>query len=237
MHNSRFCWEPFRSFETTLDDSTTIRMQTEMLDLVKESFVDEPDGFGSTALDGFLDDMIAILIFDALQDVVLQLTNKCGLLFHEDVLERLLHNSTAVHLQAQSEDLTSHLIRKQLLVLLVAVVEKLLDDIISEHVSHQRNGVWFDFPEDTLFLVRVCSLQLGLDESGAILIAGKLCNVVEDIAELPALIVLAGVLEVVELSALDSIADQCLSRGHSIVKSTNAVHLEVRTRSIGVNAI
>jgi hypothetical protein len=93
-----FCWEEFWSLKTTLYDPATIRVQTEVLNLTKEGVVDEADSLWSTSFDCLLNDVVAILIFDTLQNVIFQFTNKRGLLFDEDMLKRFLHDPTAVHL-------------------------------------------------------------------------------------------------------------------------------------------
>jgi hypothetical protein len=43
--------------------------------------------------------------------------------------------------------------------------EELLDDIVSENISHELNGIWLNLSEQTLFLVAVGCLQLLLYES------------------------------------------------------------------------
>ena len=179
-----------------------------MLDLVKEGSVDEPDGLWSTTLNGLLDDVVAVLILDAFHDMVLKLTHQRGLLLNQDVLQRFLHDSAAVHLQAQIQDLAAHLAREQLFVFLVAVIEELLDNVVSENVSHQWDGIGLNLTEDSLLFIRVGGLQFRLDESRAVLITGELGDVVENVAELPSLVVLPGILEIVQLCALNAITDE-----------------------------
>ena len=59
----------------------------------------------------------------------------------------------------------SHLVGKNLLLSLVAMLEQLLYHIISEYISHQLNGVWLYLSEETFFLITVGRLQLLLDEA------------------------------------------------------------------------
>ena len=91
---------------------------------------------------------------------------------------------------------------------LVAVIEELLDNVVSENVSDQWDGVGLNLTEDSLLFIRVGGFQFRLDESRAVLIAGELGDVVEDVAELPSLVVLPGILEVVQLCALNAITDE-----------------------------
>jgi hypothetical protein len=50
------------------------------MDLAFKSFNDELDVLCWNALDGLLDDVVAVLIFDTLQNVVLKLFHKLSLL-------------------------------------------------------------------------------------------------------------------------------------------------------------
>lgn len=43
--------------------------------------------------------------------------------------------------------------------------KELLNDIVSEYISHQLNGVWLYLSEETFFLITVGRLQLLLDEA------------------------------------------------------------------------
>lgn len=43
--------------------------------------------------------------------------------------------------------------------------KELLDDIVSEYISHKLNGVWLYLSEETFLLVTVGSLQFLLNEA------------------------------------------------------------------------
>lgn len=72
-----------------LDHAAAVRVGCQRMHLVGEGIYDEVNVFGRNALDGFLNDMIPVLILDTLEDVALQLFNQLGLLVDEDVLESL----------------------------------------------------------------------------------------------------------------------------------------------------
>lgn len=65
----------FAVLQDSLNHTTAIGMGRQGVDLSSKGIDDEPDVFGRYSLDGFLDDMIAILIFDALEDICLELLN------------------------------------------------------------------------------------------------------------------------------------------------------------------
>lgn len=79
-----------------LDHPATIRVGGQDVDLASEGINDELYVLGGDPLNGFLDNVIAVLILDALEDVCLQLPNQFCLLVREDVLEGLavsgIHN-------------------------------------------------------------------------------------------------------------------------------------------------
>ena len=49
----------------------------------------------------------------------------------------LLYNTTTIHLIRQSQDMALHLIGKNLLLRLIAMLKQLLHDIVAKDVRHQ----------------------------------------------------------------------------------------------------
>jgi hypothetical protein len=66
--------------QNPLNDSASIRVGSENVDLTSESFDDELNVLSWNSLDGFLHNMVAILILDTLEDVSLKLGNELSLL-------------------------------------------------------------------------------------------------------------------------------------------------------------
>ena len=64
-------------------------MCSKNVDLPSECFDDELNVLGWNSLDGFLDDMVAVLILDTLEDIRLKLPDKLGLLVRKDMFESL----------------------------------------------------------------------------------------------------------------------------------------------------
>lgn len=90
----------------------------------------------------------------------------------------LLDDSATIHLQGQSQDMVLHLIGKDFLLRLIAVLEELLYNIIAEDVGHQLNRVGMYLPENLFLLIAVRRLELELDKPGTVLITTELDNVV-----------------------------------------------------------
>jgi len=59
------------------------------LDLSSERMDDELYMFGGYPLDGLLDDMVTILVFDTWEDMFFKLLDQLGLLIGQNVLESL----------------------------------------------------------------------------------------------------------------------------------------------------
>lgn len=77
----------------------------------------------------------------------------------------LLHHPAAVHLQRQLLHPTFHLIGENLFLSLIAVLEELLNHVISENVHHQLICIGLDLAEYALLLVAVGALQFQLYEA------------------------------------------------------------------------
>lgn len=93
----------------------------------------------------------------------------------------LLNNAAGVHLAGQIYHLAFHHVGKNLFLYLVAMLEKLLNNIIAEHIFHQLYSIWFNFAEHLVLFIAVGAFKLGLDKSRAMLVAAKLNDVVINI--------------------------------------------------------
>lgn len=78
------------TLKTSLDDAATVWVDAEALNLADESVDDEGDKVRRTVFNGFLDDMIAVLVLHALDDAVLELADKHGLLLGKDRFKSLI---------------------------------------------------------------------------------------------------------------------------------------------------
>lgn len=65
------------------------------------------------ALDALLDNVIPVLILDALQHVAVQLADNLLLVLGRDGLQSFLDHTAAVHLQGQGQHVASHLLNTQ----------------------------------------------------------------------------------------------------------------------------
>ena len=73
----------------SLNDSAAIRMRGKPMHLPRESVDDELNVLCWYSLDCFLDDMVAVLIFDTFEDVMFKLLDQLRLLVGQNMLEGL----------------------------------------------------------------------------------------------------------------------------------------------------
>jgi hypothetical protein len=90
----------------------------------------------------------------------------------------LLNHSTTVHLSRQSEHVSLHLIRQDLLLRLVSMFKQLLDDIVAKYIGHQLQAIGLNLAKHLLLLVAVGRFQFLLNETRAVLVATKFNNMV-----------------------------------------------------------
>lgn len=93
----------------------------------------------------------------------------------------LLNHSAAVHLSRQSQHMSLHLVRQNLLLRLIPMLKQLLDDVVAKDIGHQLQAVGLDLAEHLLLLVAVGSFQFLLDETRAVLVAAKLNHMIVDV--------------------------------------------------------
>ena len=93
----------------------------------------------------------------------------------------LLDHSASVRLQGQFKHISFHSLRQHGLLELVAMFKEFLNDIISEDIGHQLEGIWSNLRKDDILFVRSGRLKLLLDEPRAVLIAAKFNNMIIDV--------------------------------------------------------
>ena len=81
--------------------------------LASKGINDKLEALRGDSLDTLLDDMVAILVFDALEHISLQFGNYELLLIQRDTFQRFLNHPTAIHLQGQGLDIGSELKKSQ----------------------------------------------------------------------------------------------------------------------------
>lgn len=79
----------FAVFQYSLNDSASIWMSCQDVNLAPESFNDELDMLGRDSLDSLLNNMVAVLILDTLENISLKLFDEFCLLIRKDMFQSL----------------------------------------------------------------------------------------------------------------------------------------------------
>mmetsp|Transcript_21722 Transcript_21722/g.47599 ORF Transcript_21722/g.47599 Transcript_21722/m.47599 type:complete len:265 (-) Transcript_21722:558-1352(-) len=164
-------------FDESLDHTAAVAMLGHARCLTKEGIHDETNAIRRKSLNALLNDMVPMLVFNALQDMALQLTDQQYLLLDGNGIQRLLNHSAPVHLEGKFQDLSHQLLRQDAALIRIAILEKLLDDIVAKDVRGQLVHLLENLFEGLLFLFFGGHLQLLLDQPGAILILRDLADV------------------------------------------------------------
>jgi hypothetical protein len=86
----------FAILQNSLNYSAAVRVNRECVYLPLEGFDDESDVLGWDALDGLLDNMVAILVLDALENIRSKFLGKLGLLIGKDMFQSLFRISKRI---------------------------------------------------------------------------------------------------------------------------------------------
>ena len=95
---NRFTINFFAVLEHPLDNPATIRVGCKSVHLATERVDDELDIVRRNSLNCLLNNVVTVLVSNALQHMILQLFDHRGLLVGEDMLEGLLNNTATIHL-------------------------------------------------------------------------------------------------------------------------------------------
>jgi len=170
--------------ETSLNYTTSEAVAAQCENMAFQSLNHESNGREGAIDDGDLNDMIAIVIVDAFDNVVFKLRDKSGLLVGEYVLQGLLYYTTAIRRLGQLQNLTLHLSSQDLLLSLVAMLKELLNDVVAKNVLHQLQGIGKKLAEDLFLFLAVGSLELALNESRSVSVSAEFNNVVVGFLEI-----------------------------------------------------
>jgi hypothetical protein len=92
----------FAIFKNPLDDSAAVWMACQDMDLASKGFDDKLDMFSWNTLDSFLNNVVSILIFHALENISLKFCDKLSLLVSENMLEGLISLAYALYFHVWS---------------------------------------------------------------------------------------------------------------------------------------
>ena len=141
-----------------------------------------------------------VLMSDALRQESCEFTNSLKLQIERAGFKRLLDHPAAVglwcdglsvycycatYLNGQFHDIATHGVDNTLSVAVLAVLQDLLDDVVSKHVCHKLEGLRDELGVNNVEIGVGKLLESSLDHAGAVLVACKLNNVAPDHRTVP----------------------------------------------------
>jgi len=146
--------------------------------------------------------MISILIVYTVDHGIFKFLYKELFLLKRYDLECLLHNSASIHRFSQFKNIPEELFSQGSSLLICAIFEKFLYNIVAKDVIHKWVGLWEDLCKNELLLLLICHIVFLLNKSRAILIHRALDDMIFYLFNLDLLAILYLVPQVFQKLAL-----------------------------------
>ncbi|KAH3666951.1 hypothetical protein OGAPHI_003401 [Ogataea philodendri] len=153
----------------------------QVVDLVLDRLQNKRNLGNVDTFNRLLDHMVTVLVLDKNQNVALQLVHDLQLFLNRKRFQTFLDNSASIHLQRQVIKTSSHRLEHDFSLHIVAVLEILLDHIVSKHVCHQVDGMITDLVKNDLLVSLIGKSELLLNKPRTVLVLGELETMAMDI--------------------------------------------------------
>jgi hypothetical protein len=160
--------------DATLQDATAVAMSTDEDAGTGNSIVNELAALSTETSKTLLDDMVAVEILDKINNTTIQGSNDhVNLLVGVHELDHLLEGSGAVLVESDIWKIASSCGDEGAALLIVAVLEELLTQIVSKRINHQVRDVRAGLDKDGLNVISIAVFELALKISAAVLIPAE----------------------------------------------------------------
>jgi len=129
-------------FKEALDDTATIRMRCHPFGLLLDRFNDEVHGIGRHLFNAFLNDVVAVHIFNAANHMTMKFSSKLQLRLSRDVLDCALDHTAAMGLLRQSHDFALKFACQLFFALHIDNLEQFLHNEVARAVAGKFGGLW-----------------------------------------------------------------------------------------------
>lgn len=158
----------------SLEDTATVTMGSDVNAVVSHSIKDELRVNRGQLVKTLLNDMVAIEILNKLDNSELEGSNDdLDLARSGDELNHLLQSSSTMLIKSDPNEILRCIFNEHSSLVVVAVLQKLLAEIISERISHQLNHMLVSLKPDHMNLLRIAVLQFLLKIATAMLILAQ----------------------------------------------------------------
>lgn len=132
---------------------------------------------GTELVEALLDDMVAVQILNKLDNPAVQgIDNELDLVLVGQVLNHLLQGTRSMLVQSDANHVLGGILHKDRTLVVVAVLEKLLTQIIAKRIGHELDDVGASLEPDHVDLVGVAVLELLLQKAATVLVLAKLVD-------------------------------------------------------------
>jgi len=220
--------------DATLENTAAVSVSADGDAVLAHSVEDELSVLRAEVVEALLDDVVTVQVLDQLNNIVAHgVDDHLGLLRGGNKLDHLLKSAGTVLVKRDLGHQFHTVANENSALLIVAVLEQLLAEIIAEGISHQLGDAWVDLLEDHLHVGLIALVKLALQEAASVLVRAQRQNLGSQILEGD--VVEPGKVVVATLSTLHSVASVRGVRGASGATDSRALNewLLLLVRAIG----
>jgi hypothetical protein len=160
-----------------LEDTAAVAVCSDINAMGSDSVEDELSIIGTKLVEALLNDMIAVQVLDELHDAEAKgIDDELCLLWSRHKLNHFLQSSSAMLVQGNSYHVLGSVLYENGPLLIVAILEQLLAEVIAKRIGHQLHDVLVGLEPDHVDLLRHAVLKLLLEVAAAVLILAELID-------------------------------------------------------------
>ena len=221
--------------DATLEDTAAVPVSADGNAVLSHGVEDELSILRAEVVEALLDDVVAVEVLDQLNNIIAHgVDDHLSLLRGGDELDHLLECACTVLVEGDLSHVLHAVTDENSALLIVAVLEQLLAEIVAEGIGHQLGDARVDLLEDHLHVGLVALVKLALQEAASVLVRAERQDLRLEFLEVDA--VESGEVVIATLPALlHSIANVRSVRGASGATNSRAWNkgLLLLVRSVG----
>jgi hypothetical protein len=192
--------------DAALEDTAAVPVSTDGNAVLAHGVEDELSVLRAEVVEALLNDVVPVKVLDQLDDVVAHgVDDHLSLLRSGNELDHLLESACTVLVERDLSHVLHAVADENSTLLIVAVLEQLLAEIVAEGIGHQLGDARVNLLEDHLYVSLIALVKLALQEAASVLVRAKRQNLGSQILKVDA--VESGEIVIATLPALlDSIA-------------------------------
>lgn len=160
--------------DATLENAAAVTVSTNFNTVHSNCIEDELSILSGELVQALLDDMVAVQILNQVNDSAVESINdNADLLGSVNVLDHLLQRPSTVLVESNDRKLARSILNENCALILIAVLQQFLDEIISKWIRHELDDVLVGLHPNHVNMFGVALLKLLLEVSTSMLILAK----------------------------------------------------------------